>query len=63
MLRNNDFREDRPKTGQAVRLLYDLSGGTNRKVLKMSQLVAEDSKIFRSFPLESPNRPAISASD
>ena len=59
MLQNNELRRNCSNFGQAVRLLSDLFGGTNRKVLKISQIAAEDSKIFRSFPLESPNRPAI----
>ena len=41
----------------------DFSVIKKRKSLKISKIVPEDSKIFRCFPLESPNRPAISASD
>ena len=42
-----------------VRYFRYLFGDWKRKSLKISQIAAEDSKIFRSFPLESPNRPAI----
>ena len=63
MLRNYDLRRNRPNIGQTVRLLFGFFGDWKRKSLKISQIVPEDSKIFRCFPLESPNRPAISASD